>query len=71
MPANQNFVQACDLNLPSDPSLEPFLTVDAWSACMDSEIPDRAGVCTVGIDLGGSDSFGACGALWESGHAEF
>ena len=43
-----------------------LLTVDQWLACEVSTLPERAGPCVVGIDLGGSASMSAAALYWPS-----
>lgn len=48
-----------------------LLTTDQWLQAEVDELPERAGQCVVGIDLGGSVSMSAAAAYWpESGRLE-
>ena len=70
-PADQPSFRAYDLNLPRNPSTETLCTPEDWRACEREELPERAGVCIVGFDLGGSSSLTALAAHWpETGRME-
>ena len=63
-PADQPSFRAYDLNLPRNPSTETLCSPEDWRACEVSELPERAGPCIVGFDLGGSSSLTAFAAHW-------
>ena len=63
-PADQPAFRAYDLNQPRNPATETLTTPEDWRACEREELPDRAGPCIVGFDLGGSSSLTALAAFW-------
>ena len=70
-PADQPSFRAYDLNQPRNPSTETLCQPDDWRACESDLLPERAGPCVVGFDLGGSSSLTALVAHWpESGRME-
>ena len=56
--------RAYDLNLPRSPSTETICSAAEWTACEREELPERAGPCCVGFDIGGSVSLTALAAFW-------
>ena len=63
-PADQADFRAHDLNQPGEPGREMIVTAEQWQACIVETLPERAGPCAVGIDLGGSSSMTAGAAFW-------
>ena len=73
VPADAASFRAYDLNQPRAPSTETVCAAADWLACEASveELPERAGPCVVGFDIGGSSSLTALAALWpETGRLE-
>ena len=55
-PSDQASFRAYDLNQPQAPSREMIVGLSDWQGCIvpaDDDIPERAGECVVGFDLGG------------------
>ena len=65
-PADQASFRAHNLNLPQAPSRELLCAPEDWRRCevATSDLPSRDGRCTVGFDLGGSESMTAAAAYW-------
>lgn len=53
-----------DLNQPVDAERVQIVTVAQWRECVAEALPERAGGCYLGIDLGGSVSMSALVAYW-------
>ena len=64
IPADAASFRAYDLNQPRRPSDEMLCQVDEWVACETETLPDRAGPCVVGFDIGGSSSLTALAVFW-------
>ena len=66
IPADAATFRAFDLNTPQDPSRETICGLVDWQACTvaPDALPERAGECVVGFDLGGSSSMTAAVAVW-------
>ena len=55
-----------DLNLPGELSKEMIVSLARYRICENQPKPDRAGVCFLGFDMGGSSSMTAAAAFWPS-----
>ncbi len=60
-----------ELNQPMQPDDEPLVDPDDWKAVESLDLPPRAGMCFLGVDLGASLSLSAACAVWESGRVEW
>ena len=59
------------LNLPGDPvDQQPLITNSEWERVCARPVPAREGRPIIGLDMGGSRSWSAAGALWPSGRIE-
>ena len=65
-PLDQSMFRAHDLNQPQSPAREMIVALSDWQGvvCAPDDLPERAGECVVGFDLGGSSSMTAAVALW-------
>ena len=63
-PADQAAFRAHELNLPQSPAVQMVVQLDEYLACVVDELPERAGYCYLGLDLGGSSSMTALCAYW-------
>ena len=63
-PADQPHFVAHDLNLPQSPTRELLIPMSAWRECVAHDLPERAGPCCVGFDLGGTSSMTPAAAYW-------
>ena len=54
-PADQSTFRAHDLNQPQSPARELIVGLSDWQACIvePDAMPERAGECVIGFDLGG------------------
>ncbi len=50
---------------------QPLVDPAGWELCEADDLPQRAGLCFLGIDLGVSLSLSAACAVWESGRVEW
>jgi len=65
LPSEQPAFRVFDLNQPGNAGGGlPVVDLDSWNRCAERPKPERAGVCFVGIDLGGSTSMTAAAAYW-------
>ena len=63
--------RAQELNAPGASVRETLVSLAEWEAVLVDELPERTGLCYLGIDLGGSVSMGAVVAYWpECGRLE-
>lgn len=60
-----------ELNQPVSPEDEPLVDLSDWEAVETDDLPDRGGLCFLGVDLGASLSLSAACAVWESGRVEW
>ena len=65
-PSDQALFRAHDLNQPQDPAREMIVSLHDWQGVIvaPDDLPERAGECVVGFDLGGSSSMSCAVALW-------
>lgn len=69
-PADESDFRAMDLNQPGAPGRAMLVSPTDWSACHRDVMPPRTGACTLGVDLGGSQSMTAAAAAWDNGRLE-
>ncbi len=70
-PSDQAYFRAHHLNLPGEPAGELIASLESWRHCETDDLPDRAGPCYLGIDLGATRSFTSAAAYWpESGRLD-
>ena len=62
--ADEPDFRAQELNLPGIARREMIVSVDAWAQCARGELPERAGACYLGVDLGQSASMTCAVAFW-------
>ena len=60
-----------ELNQPVNPVTEPLVDPSDWERIEAADLPDRGGVCYVGLDLGSSISLSAACAVWDTGRVEW
>ena len=71
VPSDEPSFRAYDLNARLDPSKEMIFSPDDIRACFVDELPERRGVCYLGIDCGEASSATAAFAIWpETGRCE-
>lgn len=71
VPSDEPSFRAYDLNARLDPAKEMILSPDDLRACFVDELPERRGVCYLGLDAGEATSATAAFAIWPaSGRCE-
>ena len=65
-PADGASFRAYDLNQPGAPTKDLICDVQDWMGCVveDADLPERDGLCVVGLDAGGSSSMTCAVGLW-------
>ena len=63
-PADQSSFRAHDLNQPQQPERVLIISISDWESCLVEIPPARAGICCLGLDLGGSTSMTCAVAHW-------
>ena len=63
-PQDAQAFRTYDLNSPGNPSADVIVDVADWRRCVVEELPDAAGPCYVGLDIGGARSFTGAAAYW-------
>ena len=63
-PADESDFRAMDLNQPGSPTREMICSPTDWEACRVPVLPDRAGPCYVGVDVGGSRAMTNAVSYW-------
>ena len=64
VPSGEPGFRTYDLNQPTNARSQTICTPLDWQACEVAELPDRAGPCVIGLDIGGSASMTAAVVIW-------